>query len=532
MTLLSQGRRLITGLIDFNMENTFSKILIIDFGSQYTRLIARRVRESEVYCEIYPFKSSIEKIKDFKPDAIILSGGPSSVYDDDAPLITKDIFDIDVPFLGICYGMQIMAYLLSGDIMSAKNREYGHSRLNTVNRSQLFKGCEKSSLAWMSHGDIIVKSPRNFIVTSETDSCSIASFENSERKIYGLQFHPEVVHTDCGRKILNNFLFDIAKVKKTWKLENFIEDKVREIKDTAGGRKAICALSGGVDSTVAAVLTNKAIGNKLKCIFVDNGLLRENEGKAIIKFYRENLKLNVKLVNASGLFLKALKGVSDPERKRKIIGRLFIEIFDREAKNIGDVDFLVQGTLYPDVIESVKVFGVSSVIKSHHNVGGLPKKLKLKLIEPLRELFKDEVRAIGKNLDIPSEIIGRQPFPGPGLAIRIIGDVDRKRLGILRQADTIVTEEIRKTELEGDIWQAFPVLIPIKTVGVMGDKRSYESLIALRAVSSTDGMTADFIKLDYDVLRKISARIISEIKGINRVVYDITSKPPSTIEWE
>ncbi len=514
------------------MKKSGSKILIIDFGSQYTQLIARKIRESKVYCEIYPFNSPLDKIKDFNADGIILSGGPSSVYDKGAPVISKEIFKINVPFLGICYGMQITAHLLGGEVMSAKNREYGHSNLNIIKESALFKGCEKSSRVWMSHGDIIVKIPRSFNITAQTETCDTAAFENPEKKIYGLQFHPEVIHTACGTKILNNFLFNIAKVKGDWELGDFITGKVREIKEAVDGEKAICALSGGVDSTVAAVLTNLAIKDRLKCIFVDNGLLRENEAKSVMKYYRENLNLNVKQVNASGIFLKELKGVTDPERKRKIIGKLFIKIFEKEAEKINGVKFLVQGTLYPDVIESVKVFGASSIIKSHHNVGGLPKKLNLKLIEPLRELFKDEVRIIGKNIRVPDEIIKRQPFPGPGLAIRIIGEVDKRRLEVLRKADAIVTEEIKKAGLYDKVWQSFPVLVPVKTVGVMGDKRSYESVVALRAVTSSDGMTADFAKLDYDILRICSSRIISEIKGVNRVVYDITSKPPSTIEWE
>ncbi|MFW0883871.1 glutamine-hydrolyzing GMP synthase [Candidatus Acidulodesulfobacterium sp. H_13] len=514
------------------MKIPHSKILIIDFGSQYTQLIARKIRENSVYCEIYPVTSSIKKIKYFEPDAIILSGGPSSVYDNGAPFISKEVLEINVPFLGICYGMQVMAYLMGGTVKPANNREYGHSNLDILKKTKLFKGCKKLSPIWMSHGDIIVKAPDNFIVTSRTENCDTASFENREKKMYGLQFHPEVAHTVYGNKILNNFLFDIAGVEKDWKLDDFISGKVLDIAGLTAGKKAICALSGGVDSTVAAVIANKAVRKGLKCIFVDNGLLRDSEAKSVMKYYRENLDLNVKLVKASGLFLKALKGVVNPERKRKIIGRLFVQIFEEEAKKMNGVDFLVQGTLYPDVIESVKIFGSSSVIKSHHNVGGLPKKLGLKLIEPLRELFKDEVRIIGKNLGIPDEIIKRQPFPGPGLAIRIIGEINRKGLGILRKADAIVTEEIKNAGLYDKIWQSFPVLIPIKTVGVMGDERSYESLIALRAVSSSDGMTADFVELDYNILRTCAARIISEIKGINRVVYDITSKPPSTIEWE
>lgn len=515
------------------MKIKSSKVLIIDFGSQYTQLIARKIRESEIYCEIYPFLSSIEKIKDFNPAAIILSGGPSSVYDKNAPSISDELFKIDVPFLGICYGMQIMAYLFSGDVKPAKNREYGYSKLEITKTSELFVGCGDDNPVWMSHGDIIVSPPKNFIVTSKTENGNIASFENKEKKIYGLQFHPEVAHTLCGHKILNNFLFNIAGIKKNWKLSDFIEDKIKEIKtEISSDDNAICALSGGVDSTVAAVIVSKAIGKKLICIFVDNGLLRENEAKDVVKFYKENLSLNVKFVKAEKIFLNALKGINDPEKKRKIIGKLFINIFEKEAEKIKNAKFLVQGTLYPDVIESVPVYGSSSIIKSHHNVGGLPKKFNFKLMEPLRELFKDEVRMIGKKLDIPNAIIERQPFPGPGLAIRIIGEVTVTNLNMLRKADTIVSEEIKKNNLYNKLWQSFPVIIPVKTVGVMGDKRSYESLIAIRAVTSLDGMTADFAKLDYDVLRQISSRIISEVKGVNRVVYDISSKPPATIEWE
>jgi GMP synthase (glutamine-hydrolysing) len=518
------------------MKVNSSKVLIIDFGSQYTQLIARKVREGGIYCEIYPFVSRIEKIKDFNPAAIILSGGPSSVYDKGAPLISDEIFKIGVPFLGICYGMQLIAYLLSGEVKPAKNREYGYSKLEITKKSKLFAGCGDDDPVWMSHGDIIVSPPNDFIITSKTENGNIASFENEEKKIYGLQFHPEVAHTICGHKILNNFLFDIAEVKKNWKLSDFIEDKIKEIKTAISsdnnGNNAICALSGGVDSTVAAVLVSRAIGDKLVCIFVDNGLLRENEARDVFKFYKENLSLNVKLIKAEKIFLSALKGISDPEKKRKIIGKLFINIFEKEADKIKNAKFLVQGTLYPDVIESVPVYGSSSIIKSHHNVGGLPKKFNFKLIEPLRELFKDEVRLIGKKLNIPDAITERQPFPGPGLAIRVIGEVTENSLKMLRKADTIVTEEIKKNNLYNKIWQSFPVIIPVKTVGVMGDKRSYESLIAIRAVTSLDGMTADFAKLDYEILRQISSRIISEVKGVNRVVYDISSKPPSTIEWE
>ena len=515
------------------MKINSSKVLIIDFGSQYTQLIARKIRESGIYCEIYSFLSSIEKIKDFNPAAIILSGGPSSVYDKDAPSISDELFKIDVPFLGICYGMQIIAYLFSGDVKPAKNREYGYSKLEITKKSKLFAGCGDDNPVWMSHGDIIVSPPKDFIITSKTENGNTASFENKEKKIYGLQFHPEVAHTLCGHKILNNFLFNIAEIKKNWELSDFIEDKIKEIKtEISSDDNAICALSGGVDSTVAAVMVGKAIGRKLTCIFVDNGLLRANEAKDVVKFYKENLSLNVKFIKAEKIFLSALKSVNDPEKKRKIIGKLFINIFEKEAEKIKNAKFLVQGTLYPDVIESIPIYGASSMIKSHHNVGGLPKKFNFKLVEPLKELFKDEVRMIGKKLNIPDAIIERQPFPGPGLAIRIIGEVTAVNLKMLRKADTVVSEEIKKNNLYDKLWQSFPVIIPVKTVGVMGDKRSYESLIAIRAVTSSDGMTADFAKLDYDVLRQISSRIISEVKGVNRVVYDISSKPPSTIEWE
>jgi GMP synthase (glutamine-hydrolysing) len=508
------------------------KILVLDFGSQYTQLIARRVRESKVYSEIYPYNIPLEKIIAFKPKGIILSGGPSSVYESSAPLPDPKIFNLGIPFLGICYGMQIMAHMLGGKVAKAQKREYGRAELIIDRRIELFKNIPKRTVVWMSHGDKIEKYPPEFYPAAHTDNSPVAVMFDKNKKFYAIQFHPEVAHTPLGTKILKNFLFEICNCRPLWTMKSFIESTTEEIKNKVGNKKVVCGISGGVDSTVTAVLVHKAIGKQLTCIFVDNGVLREGESRKVEENLRKHFKMNIDFVDASERFLRKLKGITDPEKKRKIIGNEFIRVFEEEAKKIKDVEFLAQGTLYPDVIESVSFKGPSATIKSHHNVGGLLKRMKLKLIEPLRELFKDEVRMLGRDLDIPEEIINRQPFPGPGLAIRIIGEVTKERCDILRRADTIVWEEIRKAGLYTKLWQSFAVLLPVKSVGVMGDERTYENVIAIRAVNSLDGMTADWAKLPYNVLGIISNRIINEVKGINRVVYDISSKPPSTIEWE
>jgi len=528
------------------------KILVLDFGSQYTQLIARRVRENKVYSEIFPFNVTLNRIKAFAPKGIILSGGPSSVYDKNAPLPDRRIFELGIPILGICYGMQLMAHCLGGRVAKAAKREYGRAELIIDDDTDLMKGigsrvtgqgsrvkkiritryAVRSTVVWMSHGDNIVKQPRGFSSIAHTGNSPVAVMADKNRRFFALQFHPEVAHTEEGVKILKNFLFNICKCKPEWTMRSFIETTTKEIKKTVRDSGVVCAISGGVDSAVTSVLTNMTIGKQLTCIFVDNGVLRTGEAKKVETTLRKHFHMNIICVDASRRFLKKLEGVTDPETKRKIIGNEFIKVFEEEAKKIKGVKFLAQGTLYPDVIESMPFKGPSATIKSHHNVGGLLKDMKLRLIEPLRELFKDEVRALGRELGMPEEIINRHPFPGPGLAIRIIGEVTEQRCNILRKADAIVLEEIKKSGLYNKLWQAFAVLLPVKTVGVMGDERTYENVIAVRAVKSVDGMTADWARLPYEVLENISNRIINEVKGVNRVVFDISSKPPSTIEWE
>ncbi|HEX5706745.1 MAG TPA: glutamine-hydrolyzing GMP synthase [Pyrinomonadaceae bacterium] len=508
-------------------------VLILDFGSQYTQLIARRVREAGVYCEILPFNTSTETILTRRPRALILSGGPSSVYDTDAPQPAADLLEkVDCPILGICYGLQILAHRLGGSVKPSANREYGYARLSVVEQqSPLFQGLPEELDVWLSHGDEVTALPPGFRITAYTNE-SLNAFESLSKSIFGVQFHPEVAHTPLGSQVLRNFLFRVCNIEPDWSPKTIIGEQVGKISAAVGEGRAVCGLSGGVDSAVAAAITNDAIGRRQVCIFVDTGLLREGEFESTLALFRERMNLNIVGVDASDKFLGELRGVTDPEQKRRIIGRVFIEIFEEEAKKLGDVNFLVQGTLYPDVIESISVKGPSAVIKSHHNVGGLPEKMSLRLIEPLRELFKDEVRQIGRELGVPEEILGRHPFPGPGLAVRILGEITPEGLEILRGADRIVEEELKLANLYDSIWQAFAVLLPVSTVGVMGDFRTYERVIAIRAVTSVDGMTADWARLPHDVLSRLSTRIVSEVRGVNRVVYDISSKPPSTIEWE
>ena len=508
-------------------------ILIIDFGSQYNQLIARRVRENRVYCQIESPNVSIDYIKKLNPKGIILSGGPSSIYEKHSPRINKAVFDLGIPVLGICYGMQFMIGALGGTVKRADKREYGFAALFIKNHMDLFNGVNKKTKCWMSHGDSIVKLPRGFKTTASTENTNIAATVNSKKGFYGLQFHPEVHHTSQGKKMLRNFIFQMCGCKRTWTMKSFAKDSINQIKETVKDKKVILGISGGVDSSVAALLIHKAIGKNLTCIFVDNGLLRKDEAKKVKQTLKQHLHIKIRFVSSTTRFLKSLAGVSDPEKKRKIIGGIFMEVFEAEAKKIKGADFLAQGTLYPDVIESISAFGgPTSVIKSHHNVGGLPKKMKLKLVEPLRYLFKDEVRLLGKELGLPDELIWRQPFPGPGLAIRIIGEITQRRLSILREVDAVLLEEIKKNRYYKRLWQSFAVLLPIKSVGVMGDKRTYENIAAVRAVTSKDAMTADWAKLPHKLLGKISNRIINEVNGVNRVVYDISSKPPSTVEWE
>jgi len=518
------------------MANTLyaHRILILDYGSQYTQLIARRVREAQVYCEIHPYSMPLEEVREFAPSGLILSGGPSSIYDEGAPLSDRAVLDLGVPVLGICYGMQYLNHILGGEVGAAADREYGSAEVTVEDDADLFHGFPPGSveMVWMSHGDRIERMPQGFSGLAGSENSPIAAMADRRRRFFGVQFHPEVAHTPNGKRMIRNFLFRICGCTPSWTMASFVRNTVAQLRDGIGKERVICGLSGGVDSSVTAVLLHEAIGTNLSCIFVDNGLLRRGEREEVSELFQEHYHTDFHLVDAAGHFLDRLHGVTDPEEKRKIIGGEFIAVFEAKARELGEVRYLAQGTLYPDVIESVSFKGPSAMIKSHHNVGGLPDVMKLELIEPLRELFKDEVRQVGVELGIPREMVMRQPFPGPGLAVRVLGEVTPERLEILRHADAIVLEEIRAAGLYEKVWQSFAVLLPVQTVGVMGDERTYEHVIAMRCVDSQDAMTADWTRIPYELLSRISNRIINRVRGVNRVVYDISSKPPSTIEWE
>jgi GMP synthase (glutamine-hydrolysing) len=508
-------------------------ILIIDFGSQYNQLIARRVREHHVYCQIEPPEITADRIKELNPEGIILSGGPASIYEKGSPRADKGILTLGIPVLGICYGLQFMVDALGGKVVRSEKREYGFAELSIQEGGSIFSDIASPTRCWMSHGDSIGKLPRGFRSTASTANTQVAAAENSAKRLYGLQFHPEVAHTEAGSRMLKNFLFDVCNCRKAWTMKSFEKETTKEISEIVGDKSVLLGLSGGVDSSVAALLIHRALGDQLTCVFVDNGVLRQGEAERVREVFHKNFQINLRFIRARKIFLDKLKGVTDPEKKRKIIGHTFIQVFEQEARRIKGVEYLAQGTLYPDLIESRSAFGgPSAVIKSHHNVGGLPKKMNLKLLEPLKHLFKDEVRLLGKEMGLPDDVVWRQPFPGPGLAIRIIGEVTAGRLTILRRADAILQEEIRAHNLYRKLWQAFAVLLPLKSVGIMGDQRTYEYIIAIRAVTSDDAMTADWARLPQELLGIISNRIINEVRGVNRVVYDISSKPPSTIEWE
>jgi GMP synthase (glutamine-hydrolysing) len=506
-------------------------IIVLDFGSQYTQLIARRLRELSVYSEIWPPDTPAERIRARKPAGIILSGGPKSVSDPGAPTCDAAVFDVGTPVLGICYGMQLMAHTLGGTVAPAAQREFGHATVSLSPTSALFAGVPSDVRVWASHGDFVATAPAGFSVLATSANAPVAAMADTSRALYALLFHPEVVHTEHGLDILRNFAYGVCGCTGDWTMASFVEEATAKIRAQVGDGKVVCGLSGGVDSTVAALIIHRAVGDRLTCIFVDNGVLRLNEAAQIRKRF-ERLKLPLVAVDATRIFLDRLTGVSDPEQKRKVIGGTFIDVFEEEATKLGRVDFLAQGTLYPDVIESVAIVGQSSLIKSHHNVGGLPERMRMKLVEPLRELFKDEVREVGRKLGLEEEFVVRQPFPGPGLAVRILGAITPDKLDLLRRADAIVSEEVRREGWYTRLWQSFAVLLPVQSVGVMGDERTYEYTVAIRAVESRDGMTADWARLPHDLLARISSRIVNEVRGINRVVYDISSKPPSTIEWE